>query len=123
MDEVQVLTGLTDADAIIDWVDAQRARAVALKLGPAGCRISHAAQRSSVPGHLVTAVDATAAVDCFAGACLSQLACGKSLAEAAQRANLAAALSTQGFGAVNPPPRLADLAAAGARIKGLADQR
>jgi len=70
----------------------------------------------------VTAVDATGAVDCFAGACLSQLARGKSLADAARLANVAAALSTQGFGAVNPLPRLADLAAAGVVISGPAGQ-
>ena len=126
VDEMHTLTGLTDPDAIIDWAHAQGARAVALKLGPAGCRISggdNRTERSSLPGHLVTAVDATGAGDCFAGACLSQLARGKSLAEAARLANVAAALSTQGFGAVNPLPRLADLAAAGVVIQGLADQR
>ena len=120
MDEMHTLTGLSDADAIIDWAHAQGARAVALKLGPAGCRISDGAQRSSLPGHPVTAVDATGADDCFAGACLSQLARGRSLADAARLANVAAALSTQGFGAVNPLPRLADLAAAGVVTSGSA---
>jgi 2-dehydro-3-deoxygluconokinase len=83
--------------------------AVALKLGPAGCRISDGAQRLTLPGHPVAAVDATGAGDCFAGACLAQLARGASLADAAGLANRAAALSTLGFGAVGPLPRLADL--------------
>ena len=123
VEEMHTLTGLTDTDAIIDWAHAQGARAVALKLGPAGCRISDGVQRSSVPGHPVTAVDATGAGDCFAGACLSQLARGKSLADAARLANVAAALSTQAFGAVNPLPGQADLAAAaGVIINGSKEQ-
>ena len=62
-----------------------------------------------MPGHAVTPVDATGAGDCFAGACLSQLARGATLADAARVANVAAALSTQGFGALGPLPRAAEL--------------
>jgi 2-dehydro-3-deoxygluconokinase len=113
VDEVQLLTGLDRPDAVIDWAHGQGARRVALKLGPAGCRVSDGRQRETLPGHAVTAVDATGAGDCFAGACLSQLARGATLADAARLANVAAALSTRGFGAVDPLPRPADLAAAG----------
>lgn len=113
LDEIQTLTGLDDADAALDWAHAQGARAVALKLGPAGCRISDGQQRLTLRGHAVAAVDATGAGDCFAGACLSQLARGAPLAEAARAANLAAALSTRRFGAVEGLPRWADLVAAG----------
>ncbi|MDO9284328.1 MAG: sugar kinase, partial [Aquabacterium sp.] len=79
LDEIHTLTGLDDADAALDWAHAQGARAVALKLGPAGCRISDGQQRLSLPGHAVAALDATGAGDCFAGACLSQLARGATL--------------------------------------------
>lgn len=113
LDEIQTLTGLDDADAALDWAHAQGARAVALKLGPAGCRVSDGTQRLTLRGHAVAAVDATGAGDCFAGACLSQLARGAPLAEAARVANLAAALSTRRFGAVEGLPRWADLVAAG----------
>ncbi|OGA98165.1 MAG: 2-dehydro-3-deoxygluconokinase [Burkholderiales bacterium RIFCSPHIGHO2_12_FULL_69_20] len=113
LDEIQTLSGLDDADAALAWAHAQGARAVVLKLGPTGCRISDGAQRLTLPGHAVAAVDATGAGDCFAGACLSQLARGATLADAARLANVAAALSTRGFGAVAPLPRPADLAAAG----------
>jgi 2-dehydro-3-deoxygluconokinase len=113
VDEVQLLTGLDRPDAVIDWAHGQGARRVALKLGPAGCRVSDGRQRETLPGHAVAAVDATGAGDCFAGACLSQLARGATLADAARLANVAAALSTRGFGAVDPLPRPADLAAAG----------
>ncbi len=116
VDEIEALTGLAEPEAILDWAHAQGARAVALKLGPAGCRISENGQRQSLPGHPVQAVDATGAGDCFAGACLSQLARGAPLADAARLANVAAALSTRGFGAVDPLPRTADLAAAAAVV-------
>lgn len=118
VDEIQALTGLSEPEAILDWAHAQGARAVALKLGPAGCRISENGQRHSLPGHPVRAVDASGAGDCFAGACLSQLARGAPLADAARLANRAAALSTRGFGAVDPLPRTADLAAAAAVVGG-----
>lgn len=113
VDEIHTLTGLDQPDQIIGWAHAQGARAVALKLGPAGCRVSDGAQRITLPGHTVAAVDATGAGDCFAGACLSQLARGATLADAARVANLAAALSTRRFGAVDGLPRWADLTAAG----------
>lgn len=113
VDEIHALTGLDQPDMAIDWAHAQGARAVVLKLGAAGCRISDGHRRQTLPGHAVAAVDATGAGDCFAGACLSQLARGAALAEAARVANLAAALSTRGFGAVDGLPRWADLAAAG----------
>ena len=116
VDEIQALTGLDQPDAIIDWAHAQGARAVVLKLGRGGCRASDGQTRSSVPGHPVQAVDATGAGDCFAGACLAALAAGAPLAEAARQANLAAALSTQGYGAVGPLPTRAALRAAGLTI-------
>jgi 2-dehydro-3-deoxygluconokinase len=117
VDEIHTLTGLDQPDQIIGWAHAQGARAVALKLGPAGCRVSDGAQRITLPGHTVAAVDATGAGDCFAGACLSQLARGATLADAARVANLAAALSTRRFGAVDGLPRWADLVAAGLATK------
>ena len=109
-DEIQALTGLSDPESVIDWAHDQGARAVALKLGAAGCRISDGVQRLSLAGHAVKAVDATGAGDCFAGACLARLARGASLADAARSANRAAALSTLGFGAVAPLPYTIDLA-------------
>lgn len=112
-DELAALTGLSTPDEQLDWAHAQGARAVVLKLGAAGCRIGEGGLRQTLPGHAVAALDATGAGDCFAGACLSQLARGARLADAARVANLAAALSTRGFGAVAPLPRPADLAAAG----------
>jgi 2-dehydro-3-deoxygluconokinase len=53
----------------------------------------------------VKALDATGAGDCFCGAALARLAAGDSVWQAARYANAAAALSTTGFGAVEPLPR------------------
>ena len=118
VDEAAALTGLAEPESVIDWAHAQGALAVALKLGAQGCRVSDSQapggpQRLTLPGYAVRVLDATGAGDCFAGACLSQLARGATLAEAASVANIAAALSTQGLGAVAPLPHAAAVRAAG----------
>jgi len=114
-DDMVTLTGLTDAQAIVDWCHAQGARQVVLKLGAEGAIVSAAvgAARSTVTGHRVTAVDATGAGDCFSGNLLARLAAGDRLEAAAHYANVAAALTVQGFGAVASLPRAADVHASG----------
>lgn len=126
-DDMVSLTGLTDAQAIVDWCHGQGARQVVLKLGAEGAITSTAestavngaasqaisAERSTVAGHRVTAVDATGAGDCFSGNLLARLAAGDSLPDAAHYANAAAALTVQGFGAVASLPRAADVRASG----------
>ncbi len=109
VDEIALLTGIEQPDAIIRWAHAQGARSVVLKLGAKGCIVSEGPARVSLPAWRVIPVDATGAGDCFAGALLSQLARGTTLVEAARAANIAAALSTQGFGAVEPLPRWAQV--------------
>ena len=63
------------------------------------------------------AVDVVLAGDTFDGSFLARLLAGDDLATAAAYANVAAALSTQGYGAVTPIPRAdavrAELARAG----------
>lgn len=105
VDEIEALTGLAAADDIVRWSHDQGARAVALKLGVLGSRVSCEGTVEDVPPHRVDAVDATGAGDCFAGAMLARLAAGDPLARAARAANVAAALSTRGYGAVAPLPR------------------
>ena len=105
IEDAQALSGLKDAEAIIDWAHRLGAKCVLLKLGPDGALVSDGARRERIPGYKVTAVDATGAGDCFCGACLARLAAGDSLWDAARYANAAAALSTTGFGAVAPLPR------------------
>jgi 2-dehydro-3-deoxygluconokinase len=105
IEDAQALSGLKDANAIIDWAHRLGAKAVLLKLGPEGALVSDGTKRERMAGYKVQAVDATGAGDCFCGACLARLVAGDSLWDAARYANAAAALSTTGFGAVAPLPR------------------
>jgi 2-dehydro-3-deoxygluconokinase len=109
IDEIVALAGIEDPEAIVRWSHDQGARQVVLKLGARGCLVSDGAGTTPLAGVAVNAVDATGAGDCFAGACLAELARGGSLVEAARVANAAAAISTQGYGAIDPLPRRADL--------------
>jgi 2-dehydro-3-deoxygluconokinase len=104
-DDMTALTGLTQAQDIIDWSHAQGAAQVVLKLGADGALASDGTQRHSVPGYAVHARDATGAGDCFAGNLLAKLSSGLNLWDATAYANAAAALSVQGIGAVSPLPR------------------
>jgi len=57
-------------------------------------------------------VDATGAGDTFAGALLARLVAGDDIEAAARYAAVAAALSTQGYGAVAPIPSAEQVRAA-----------
>jgi 2-dehydro-3-deoxygluconokinase len=105
LEDMTALTGLTQAQDIIDWSHSQGAAKVVLKLGADGALASDGTQRCSVPGYAVHARDATGAGDCFAGNLLTQLSSGHNLWDATAYANAAAALSVQGIGAVSPLPR------------------
>ena len=109
IDEVAALTGLTQPADILAWSHDHGARWVALKLGARGSLVSDADGVQLVPPYPVQARDATGAGDCFAGALLARLSAGDSLVTAARAANVAAALSTQGYGAVAPLPRWAQV--------------
>ncbi|MBL8836722.1 MAG: sugar kinase [Alphaproteobacteria bacterium] len=106
IDEAAQLTGLDDADAVVDFYLRLGAKAVALKLGPAGALVATADARHRVAGLKVDAVDATGAGDTFVGSFLARVLAGDGLADAARYANAAAALSTTGYGAVAPIPRV-----------------
>ncbi|WP_396434956.1 sugar kinase [Limnohabitans sp.] len=105
LEDMTALTGLTQARDIIAWGHAQGAAQVVLKLGADGALASDGQHQRRLPGHGVTAVDATGAGDCFAGNLLARLSAGDDLWAATAYANAAAALSVQGFGAVAPLPR------------------
>jgi 2-dehydro-3-deoxygluconokinase len=104
LEDMTALTGLTQATDIIAWSHAQGAAQVVLKLGQDGALASDGQSQRRVPGHAVTAVDATGAGDCFAGNLLARLSAGDNLWDATAYANAAASLSVQGFGAVGPLP-------------------
>jgi 2-dehydro-3-deoxygluconokinase len=103
-DDVTVLTGLTGRDEIVDYLLSLGPRVVALKLGKQGVYVATPDERREVPGRVVSAVDATGAGDCFGGAFIARIVAGDDPFAAAGYANMAAALSTQGFGAVAPIP-------------------
>ena len=103
-DDVTALTGLAGRDEIVDFLLARGPRVVALKLGKDGAYIATPDERRVVPGLVVNAVDATGAGDCFGGAFIARIVAGDDPFAAARYANVAAALSTQGFGAVAPVP-------------------
>ncbi len=105
VDDVSVLSGIDDPDAIIDWSHSLGAAQVALKLGADGCLVSDGRRRERISGHQVRMVDATGAGDCFCGNLLARIALGDDIFVAARYANAAAALAVQGFGAVAPLPR------------------
>lgn len=105
LDDSQQLTGLQDADAIADFYLGLGAPLVALKMGAEGSLIATEGERHRVAPHKVTAVDATGAGDTFDGSFLTRLLAGDDPVTAARYANVAAAISTTGYGAVTPIPR------------------
>lgn len=106
MDDMQHLTGNDDPERTLDWIrDAGAAGVVVLKLGKDGSIIDDGRRRVSAPALRVDAVDATGAGDCFAGSLLARRCQGDSWEDAVRYANAAAALSTLGYGAVDPLPR------------------
>jgi 2-dehydro-3-deoxygluconokinase len=108
-DDARQVYGSDQPDAIIDACIADGARNVALKMGAQGCIVAHAGTRAAVARHAVVVVDATGAGDCFDGAFIARLCQGDDPLQAAAYANAAAALSTRGYGAVEPLPRPAEV--------------
>lgn len=106
MDDMQHLTGNDDPERTLDWIrDAGATGVVVLKLGKDGSIIDDGKTRTPVAALRVEAVDATGAGDCFAGSLLARRCQGDDWGDAVRYANVAAALSTLGYGAVNPLPR------------------
>ena len=111
LDEVALLSGASEPNAILDWCHAAGAPLVALKMGADGVWVSTGQAREHIRGHRVDAIDATGAGDCFDGAFAARMVAGDDALAAARYANAAAALATTGYGAVDPLPRHADVAA------------
>lgn len=117
LDDVAAITGLTDPDALVDHCLSLGAKIVALKLGERGALVADSNQRHRISPHPCRPVDATGAGDTFGGAFVARLVAGDDLLAAGRYAVVAAALSTEGYGAVEPIPHasrvLAALASAG----------
>ncbi len=111
LDDSELLTGLSDPDAIADFYLRLGPAIVALKLGKEGALVATPEGRRRIAGRSVKAVDATGAGDTFGGAFLARLLAGDDPFAAAAWANAAAALKTTGFGAIAPMPSQAAVAA------------
>jgi 2-dehydro-3-deoxygluconokinase len=112
LDDSQQLTGLATPEDIAAFYLGLGAPLVALKMGSDGALIASRDKRIRIPPYRVQAVDATGAGDTFDGAFLARLLAGDDVEAAARYANVAAALSTQGYGAVTPIPRKDEVMAA-----------
>ena len=105
IEDARELSGIDSPEGNLDWAHGLGAKVVFLKLGAEGCMVSDGVRRERIHGLQVKAVDATGAGDCFCGAALARLAAGDTIWDAARYANVAAALATTGYGAVDPLPR------------------
>ncbi|MEO7116964.1 MAG: sugar kinase [Caldimonas sp.] len=104
LDDITAITGLVEPEAILDHCLGLGARTVALKLGAQGAWIADADRRVRIAPHPCRAVDATGAGDVFGGAFVARIVAGDDLETAGRHAAVAAAMSTEGYGAVAPIP-------------------
>ena len=109
VEDCAALLGISDPASIAKHFLALGSVSVLVTLGRGGVLAATASGMDIVPGRAVAAVDATGAGDAFTGALLCELARGQALAAAIRFANTAAALSTQGYGAIAALPRRADV--------------
>lgn len=112
MDDAKALLGLDDPDAIADFYLGLGPPLVVLKMGAAGALVASAEGRTRIAPHPCTPIDATGAGDTFCGAFLARLLAGDAAVPAARYAAAAAALKTEGYGAVAPIPHAARVRAA-----------
>jgi 2-dehydro-3-deoxygluconokinase len=124
IDDARQLTGLDDPDKIADFYLSVGPKIVAMTLGSEGALIATMDKRERIAPRAAKLVDATGAGDMFTGAFLAEyLRTGDAFA-AGRYANVAAALSTEGYGAVAPMPRRAAVEAALAgRVREAAEGR
>lgn len=104
-EDAGALTGLTAPDAIAGRFLELGAGAVIVTQGGDGALLATRNSRETIPAFPAETVDATGAGDAFTGALLCELCRGCGLSAAARFASAAAALSTRGYGAVQPLPR------------------
>ena len=105
IEDVRVLTGLTEPEAMLDFYLRLGPKVVVLKMGEAGAWLATPDRRVLVPAFPVTAVDATGAGDTFCGSVLARILAGDEPEAATHYAAIAAALKCTGYGAVGPIPR------------------
>ena len=111
LDEALILADTDSRDGVFAWCARHGAKKVVLKCGAEGAWVwqDNDGLPRHVPGFAVQPVDATGAGDCFDGSLVARLAVGESLLDAVRYANVAAAISTTGYGAIAPIPHQADV--------------
>ena len=111
-DDIIAMGGPDEPNRVIDEILGYGAKIVALKMGAEGAIVADATRRVVVPPYRCTPVDATGAGDCFGGSFLARIVAGDDMVAAARYAGTAAALQTEGYGAVEPIPHAARVLAA-----------
>lgn len=112
LDEALILADTDSHDGVFAWCAQHGAKKVVLKCGAEGAWVwqdDDDLPRHHIPGFAIQPIDATGAGDCFDGSLVARLAAGDSLLDAVRYANVAAAISTTGYGAVAPIPNHADV--------------
>lgn len=104
LDDARKLTGLQSPESIIGFYHNLGAKVVALTLGADGVAVSDGDSLAIIAGTPVDAKDATGAGDCFNGIFLANYLQHGDVFKSAEIANRGAALSTTGYGAVDPIP-------------------
>jgi 2-dehydro-3-deoxygluconokinase len=115
-DDIVAITDITDPDKLVDFCLQRGTKTVALKLGSEGSLVADATRRVRVLPFPCKPVDATGAGDTFGGSFIARLNAGDDIEQAARYAGVAAALSTEGYGAVEPIPTAKRVKAALARL-------
>lgn len=108
-DEAQLLTGLSDPDAILDHYLDYGAQIVALKRGAEGVMIATGDARHEIPAAQSNPIDSTGAGDSFAGAFLAYYLETEDVRIAGERAAKVAAAVVSGYGAADPIPHRDDI--------------
>jgi len=112
IEDARQLASIDDPDKIVDFYLSIGPRIVALTLGEDGAIVATREKRERIPPRPAKLVDATGAGDMFTGAFLAEYLRTNDPFAAGRYANVAAALSTEGYGAVAPMPKRAAVEAA-----------
>lgn len=101
--EALAFTGAADMSQALPMLNQHMHSLLVVRDGPNGCWVGRGAQTEHVPGFKVHAVDSNGAGDAHAGVFIAGLAKGLNPAEAARRANAAAALAVTRWGPATSP--------------------
>lgn len=107
--EAEALSGQSSPGVAAGVLGGLTTRPVAVTMGHEGVLIVHDDLQETIPAYEATVMDTTGAGDTFSGALAVGLSEARSFVEAVQRAQAAAAISTQAEGARSGMPTRAEL--------------